>query len=238
MKIPQLNLTDFEPVISVDNGIIEIGIPEQYLVKNIGSYIHRYEGLVRDSESEKIKLEDLAFCLREGGFVVKGNIRIQFRKLLGEAPILGAMYTPWITVNGSFAEDLTVNFIEGKLNISHYQLHFNCVDDHYKKLVNEFIFPYLEKEVVKGINEQLSNFNDSTIEELLLKYGKTKIQQRFSKNLNKDKIDSILGLTDKINKIQGLQHIKSKLSSKYVNVRVTKQHLWLSVVKQTQAKIF
>lgn len=233
MKIPQLDLTNFELPTFVNDNTLEFGIPAQYLIQPINSHIRKYEGLIKDSESEKVKLEDLVFCLREGGFVVKGNISVQVRKLLGEAPILGTVYTPWITVNGSFAEDLTIDIVEGRLNISHSQLHFSCTDERYQKLIIDFISPYLEKEVIRGINNQISSFNGLTLEELLLNYGKAKIQQKLeSKFSHANKFGSILKFTDNINKIQSLQQIKNKLKVTHVNVRVTEQHLWLSLAKR------
>ncbi len=102
--------------------------------------------------------------LERGGFVVKGNVRVQFRKQLGEAPVIGAIYTPWITINGSFVEELVVDVVDGKLSASHSQLHLNRTDNQYKEIFDQFVLPYLKNEVVKRINEEISNFNGMTVE--------------------------------------------------------------------------
>ncbi len=234
MKIPQLDLTNFQLPFVFKNGTIEIGIAESYLAEPINAYIHKYEGSIRDTDSEHIHMDNLIFSLREGGFVVKGNVRVQFRKQLGEAPVIGAIYTPWITINGSFVEELVVDVVDGKVSASHSQLHLNSTDNQYKEIFEQFVLPYLKSEVVKRINEQISNFNGMTVEELVLKYGKNTLKQKIGgKLIGEDRLNTLLKLADtNLNKFDRLQRIKNKVGLVGFNARVSGEHLWLSIVKR------
>jgi hypothetical protein len=230
MKIPQLDLTNFELPIAVNNGNIEIGIAEPYIAAPLNTYIRKYEGRIRDTESEKIDVENLSFSFREGGFAVKGDVKVEFRTLLSEAPIVGKVYTPWMTIAGSFVEELAVDVVEGRLNVSHSEIHLSTSDSWYKKLFDEFVLPYLKDEVVKRINEQVSNFNGMSVEELALKYGKEKLKQNAgAKILGEERLDTFLKVANiGINRFDRLKRIKNKLASGRVNARVSGERLWLS----------
>ena len=234
MKIPQLDLTNFELPFSFKNGVIEIGIAALHLTEPINAHIRKHEGPVRDTDSEKIDIDNLLFSLREGGFVLKGDVRVRFRKLLGEAPVVGTLYTPWMTIASSFIEELTVDVVDGRLSVSHSDLHLGTIDDHYKTFFHKFVLPYLKNEVVKRINEQLSNFNGMTIEELVFKYGRATLKQKFESRIpGKDRMNTLLKIADaNINRFAGLQSTKSKLSLVKMNARVSKEYLWLSIVKR------
>lgn len=234
MKIPQLDVTNLDLPVVVENGNIEVGVPEGYLSEPINNHIRKYEGRIRDTDLEKVDLTNLKFSLAEGAFVVKGDVEVQFKKLLSEAPIVGAVYTPWITINGSFIEELTVKIVNGKLNVSHSELALSTNDSGYKKLFDNFVLPYLEKEVVKLINEQLSNFNDLSIEELAWKYGQAKLKEKLGDNvLNEDRINGLLKLANTgVNRFDRLRQIKNKLVSMGINARVSEKHLWLSIFKR------
>lgn len=232
MKIPQLELPNFELAFAFNNRVMEIGIPESYLAQGINLILSKYEGRTRDTGSEKIDITDLKFLCKEGGSAVEGNVQVQVRKLLGEAPVIGAMYSPWVTITSSFVEDLAINVVNGKLNVSHSQLHLSTTNSWHKKLFNEFVLPYLEKEVVKRINEQLSNFNGMELEELVLKYGKAKLNQKLGAGiLNEGRVNTVLKLANTgVNKIERLRNIKNKLDLGRINARVSQGHLWLSIL--------
>ena len=140
--------------------VVEIGIAALHLTEPINAHIRKHEGSFRDTDSEKIDIDNLLFSLREGGFVLRGDVRVRFRKLLGEAPVVGTLYTPWMTIASSFIEELTVDVVDSRLSVSHSELHLGTVDDQYKTFFHKFVLPYLKNEVVKRINEQLSNFNE------------------------------------------------------------------------------
>lgn len=233
MKIPQFDLPNFELAFAFNNGIMEIGIPEYYLAQGINLILYKYEGRTRDTNSEKIDITDLKFFCKEGGFAVEGKVQVQFRKLLGEAPVIGAMYSPWVTIAGSFVEELTVDVIEGRLNVSHSQLHLSTTDSWYRKLFDEFVLPYLEEEIVKRINEQLSNFNGMSLEEIVLKQGKTKLSQKLGRSiLNESRVNTLLKLANTgVNRFDRLQGIKNKLDLGRINARVSQEYLWLSIVQ-------
>jgi len=141
MKIPQMDSKQFELPFIVNDGNLETGIPESYIVNPINTYIRKYEGRLRDTETEIIDVTNLVFLLREGGFTLKGDVQVGFRKLLSEAPLLGKIYTPSVKVDGSFVEELEVNVVNGKLNVSHSQLYLSTSDIWYKKLFDEFVLP-------------------------------------------------------------------------------------------------
>ena len=237
MKIPKLDLTNLELPVAVNNGTIEIGIAESYLAEPINAYIRKYEGQIRDTDSEKINVENLKFSFREGGFAVKGDVRVEFRRLLSEAPLVGKVYTPWMTISGSFVEELAVDVVEGRLNVSHSEINLSTTDNWYKKLFDEFVLPYLKEEVVKRINEQVSNFNGMTVEELALKYGREKLKQKVgARILGDERLDTFLKLANiGVNRFDRLKRIKNKIASGRVNARVSGDHLWLSIVS-TQAE--
>ncbi|MBW4575899.1 MAG: hypothetical protein KME08_11510 [Aphanothece sp. CMT-3BRIN-NPC111] len=232
MRIPQLDLTNFELPFTFNNGIIEVGIAESYLAEPINAYIGKYEGQIRNTESEKIDVENLRFSFREGGFSLTGDVKVQFRRLLSEAPLIGEVYTPWMTIAGSFVEELAVDVVQGRLSVSHSQLHLSTTDTWYKNIFDEFVLPYLKEEVIKRINEQLSNFNGMTVEELILKYGSEKLKQRFGARIfGEDRINTLLKLADTgANRFKSLQRIKNKLARVRVNAKVSGEHLWLSIV--------
>ena len=144
------------------------------------------------------------------------------------------VYTPWMTIASSFIEELTVDVVDGRLSVSHSELHLGTVDDQYKTFFHKFVLPYLKNEVVRQINEQLSNFNGMTIEELVFKYGRATLKQKFESRIpGKDRMNTLLKIADaNINKFAGLQSTKSKLSLVKMNARVSKEYLWLSIVKR------
>ena len=233
MKIPQLDLANLELPINFKDGNIEIGIAESYLANPINTHICRqYEGIIRDSDLEKIELQDLKFYFRDGGFAIKGNVQVQMRKLLYEAPVVGAVYTPWVTVAGSFVEELAVDVVERKLNVSHSQLSLSTDDVWYKSIFVQFVLPYLEKEVVKRLNEQLAEINGMTIEELAVKYAREKLSQRFGASLfGKNRVESVLKLANfGANRFERLRRLKNKFGSVGVDARVSEEYLWLSMV--------
>lgn len=233
MKIPQLDLANLELPINFKDGNIEIGIAESYLANPINTHICRqYEGIIRDSDLEEIELQDLKFYFRDGGFAIKGNVQVQMRKLLYEAPVVGAVYTPWVTVAGNFVEELAVDVVERKLNVSHSQLSLSTDDIWYKSIFVQFVLPYLEKEVVKRLNEQLAEINGMTIEELALKYAREKLSQRFGASLfGKNRVESVLKLANfGANRFERLRRLKNKFDSVGVDARVSEEYLWLSMV--------
>lgn len=232
MKVPQLDLNQIKFQRNPDNDFIEFGLTESYLSQPITTYIQKYIGIIRDTDSEKINLTNLVFSFQDGGFAIKGDVEVQFRKRLSEAPIIGQVYTPWMTVGGSFVEELSVQVIENKLNVTHEQITLSTNDSWYKKLFEEFVVPYLENEVVKQINEQLSNFNGMSLEELAWKYGKDALQQKMNlTNLSEDKMKTFLQMANStVNRFDRLKRIQQQLASKRVNARVTQEYLWLSLV--------
>ncbi len=232
MKFPQLDSNKIKFQTNPNNDSFEFGIAESYLTQPITTYIQRYTGIIRNTESEKINLTNLVFSFQDDGFAVKGDVEVQFRKLLSDAPIIGQVYTPWMTVAGSFVEELSVQVIENKLKVTHSQITLNTNDSWYKKLFEEFVVPYLENEVVKQINEQLSNFNGMSLEELVSKYGKDALQQKIKlTNISEDKMKTFLQMANfTVNRFDRLKRIKQQLASKRVNARVTQEYLWLSLV--------
>ena len=232
MKVPQLDSDKIKFQTNPTNNSLEFGIAESYLTQPITTYIQRYTGIIRNTESEKINLTNLVFSFQDGGFAVKGDVEVQFRKLLSESPILGQVYTPWMTVAGSFVEELSVQVTDNKLNVTHSKITLSTNDSWYKKLFEEFVVPYLENEVVKQINEQLSNFNGMSLEELAWKYGKDALQQQINlTNISEDKMKTFLQMANfTVNRFDRLKRIQQQLASKRVNARVTQDYLWLSLV--------
>lgn len=231
MKIPQLDSNNFKLPVTVNNGTIEVGIAEPYIAEPIRAYIHKYEGQIRNTEEEKINIENLQFYFREGGFAVQGDVKVEVRKLLSQAPIIGAVYTPWMTLSGSFVEELTVDVVEGRLNVSHSQLRLSTTEGWYKKLFDDFVFPYLQNEVVKQIDEQVSNFNGMTLDELVLKYGKERLSQAFGENLLSDnRVNTFLKLANAgANRFERIKSLKKRFNSNRISARVEREYLWLSL---------
>jgi hypothetical protein len=91
MKIPELNWQNFQ---IASNTQPELGIPAEYLTAPINRELDRHQGLIRDTDTEKISLDTPIFTFRDGGFTLTGNVRIQARKLLGNVPLIGDTYTP------------------------------------------------------------------------------------------------------------------------------------------------
>jgi len=232
MRIPQFNLPSFTLSVAGSSRNPEIGIPESYLAEPINCELDKYEGIFRDTELEKIEIDNLVFSFREGGFALKGSMQTQFRKILWDAPLIGATYTPWISVDGSFIEELAVDVVDGKLTVSHSQLNSITSDDWHSKLVNEFVLPYLKQEVIKSLNQLLANFNGMTLEELFLKYSQAKLQHIVdSRGLSEDSVDRIFNLVRTNARLsESLQRINKRLGLVRINARFSKEHLWLSVV--------
>lgn len=232
MRIPQLNLPNFQFTVAGSDTTLQIGIPESYIAEPINSDIHKYEGVIRDTNLEKIEIDNLVFSFREGGFALKGNVQTRFRKKILNIPIIGAIYTPWIAIKGSFTEELTVDVIDGRLAVFHSQLHFATTNDWYNKLVNKYVLPYLKKEVVSSLNHLLSDFNGMTIEELFIKYSQTKLQNTLgSRGLSQDGINKIFNLVSPNVPLSViLQRINKGLGLLRIHARVSNGHLWLSVV--------
>ena len=182
MKIPQLDIANLEIPLHFKDGKVEIGIPEPYLSEPINAYIGTYEGRIRETDLEKIDLNNLKFLFIEDGFALEGDVSVQFRRL-SQVPIVGNVRTPWVTVTGHFVESLAVNVVSSKLSVSHSQLTLSTTDSWYKSFFDQFVLPYLEKDVIKSVNEQIDNFNGMTIEELVLKYGKEKLTQKIGTHL-------------------------------------------------------
>lgn len=231
MKIPQLDLNNFQLPVTVNNGTIEVGIAESYIAEPIRAYIHKYEGQIRNTEQEKIHVENLKFSFREGGFALQGDVKAEVRKLLSQAPIIGAVYTPWMTLSSSFVEELAVDVVEGRLNFSHSQLRLSNSEGWYKKLFDDFVLPYLQNEVVKQIDEQVSNFNGMTLDELVLKYGKERISQAFGENLLADnRVNAFLKLANAgANRFERIKSLKNRFNPNRISARVEREYLWLSL---------
>ena len=71
-----------------------------------------------------------------------------------------------------------------------------------------------------------------TIEELVFKYGRATLKQKFESRIpGKDRMNTLLKIADaSINRFEGLQSRKGKLSLVKMNARVSEEYLWLSVV--------
>jgi hypothetical protein len=128
MKIPEVNWQNFQ---IASNGHPELGIPAEYLTAPINRELDRYEGLIRDTDTEKIELDTPIFTFRDGGFTLTGNVRIQARKLLGNVPLIGDTYTPWMPLTGTFTEQLTADIIAGRLTVTYSQFDFATNNDLY-----------------------------------------------------------------------------------------------------------
>lgn len=76
MKISQLDLQNLESAFAFNNGVIEVGISESYLAKNINLVFCKYEGRTRDTNLEKIDVDDLEFSFSGSGFIVEGNVNL------------------------------------------------------------------------------------------------------------------------------------------------------------------
>jgi len=235
MRIPQLDSSNFELPINFNEGTIEVGITEPYLTEPINKYIHKYEGEIRNTALEKIDINNLKFSFREGGFKITGNVRVQARKQLGENPFTKEpIHTPWANISANFVEELAVEIVEDRLNISSSQIIIDISDNWYKNIFDQFVLPYLENEIVKQINEQLANFNGMTIQELTIKYGKDKIKQKVGlQNVEDKQIATLFKLANAgLNRFEKIQRLKNNITKMRVNARVSDEYLWLSLVKQ------
>ena len=234
MKIPKLNLQDFS---ITTNG--ELGIPAKYLIEPINLELQKYQGLIHDTDTDTIELDTPIFTFRDGGFTLQGNVRIQARKLLGTVPLIGATYTPWIPLAGTFQEQLTADIIEGRLIVTHAQFDFVASEDLYGQLANDFVLPYLNEKVITSLNELLANFNGMTIEELFMEYGQDRLQGTLdSKGLTKDRVNlmfKILGKSDRVS--NALQIINQTVNSVRVNAKISPEYLWLSAIPIRPQKV-
>jgi hypothetical protein len=236
IKIPELNWKNFQ---IASNGQPELGIPAEYLTAPINRELDRYQGLIRDTDTEKIELDTPIFTFRDGGFTLTGNVRIQARKLLGNVPLIGDTYTPWMPLTGTFSEQLTADIIAGRLTVTHSQFDFATSNDLYGQLASDFILPYLKQEVVTSIDRMLSSFNGMTIDELFVKYGRDKLQENLdSKGLTKQRVGLIFNILSKSDRVSNtFQKINQQLSSMRISARVTPDHLWLSAIPTSVQKI-
>jgi hypothetical protein len=236
MKIPELNWQNFQ---IASNGHPELGIPAEYLTAPINRELDRYQGLIRNTDTEKIELDTPIFTFRDGGFTLTGNVRIQARKLLGNIPLIGDTYTPWMPLTGTFSEQLTADIIAGRLTVTHSQFDFVTSNDLYGQLASDFILPYLKQEVVTSIDLMLSSFNDMTIDELFVKYGRDKLQENLdSKGLTKERVGLIFNILSKSDRVSStFQKINQQLNSMRISARVAPDHLWLSAIPTPARKI-
>jgi len=99
--------------------------------------------------------------------------------------------------------------------------------------VKSQVLPYLQKEIIIRINEQFENINGMTLEEVALKYGKTKLSQKFGTGLfDEDRINSLLKIANtSVNRFEKLRSIKNKLGTVHISARVSEEYLWLSIVE-------
>jgi hypothetical protein len=225
MKIPEIDWQNFQ---IASNGHPELGIPAEYLTAPINRELDRHQGLIRDTDTEKIELDTPIFTFRDGGFTLTGNVRIQARKLLGSVPLIGDTYTPWMPLTGTFSEQLTADIITGRLTVTHSQFDFATSNDLYGQLASDFILPYLKQEVVTSIDLMLSNFNGMTIDELFVKYGRDKLQENLDfKGLTKSRIGLIFNILSKHDRVSNtFQKINQQLNSMRISARVTPDQFW------------
>jgi hypothetical protein len=235
MKIPEINWQSFH---INSSGHPELGIPAKYLIQPINEELHKHQGLIRNTNTEKIELDTPTITLNNGGFTLTGNVRIQARKHLGNTPIIGDTYTPWIPLTGTFHEQLNAHIIDGRLTVTHSQFDFVTSNNLYGQLAHDFILPYLQQEIVKAINQMLSSFNGMTLEELFIKYGCDKIQKDLdSKGLTKSRVKLIFNILSKHDRVSNvLQQLNQRLNSTQISARVTPDHLWLSAISIPPSK--
>ncbi|WP_026732251.1 HMA2 domain-containing protein [Fischerella sp. PCC 9605] len=216
IQVPEEYLASEQFPINVDQErkVFEIGIPAPYILEPLNAELDKFEAEnEKNTELQRIRVKLEAF-LKEGGFLINGRARGQFRESFIVNPFTRKKhYTPWVSITAVGTAELDAYVVDETISVKLTKVNVSGDSGKwYRKLV-KYAFEYLFKnKLVAKINDALSKINGAKIQQLFFKLkGDEKLREHGQElGLTPEKLDELLELVE-------------------VNARVSPDHLWLSV---------
>ncbi|MCU0543947.1 MAG: hypothetical protein MUE44_17515 [Oscillatoriaceae cyanobacterium Prado104] len=166
-----VTIPNLRPEASVNNGVLQVAIPVSFLEGPINSILRANGGRYKDTDYQRLDVNDMRVSFAEGGLVVNGNWRFQAREYLGS--VFGRKkYTPWVSVSGSFSQPFSVKVKNGRLFAEAGKTDIRGANKWYGDIVDALISRFrVNGAVNQRINQELQSFNGMNLQQLLVKTG-------------------------------------------------------------------
>jgi hypothetical protein len=166
---------NFQPLVNLHDGFIEVSIPVSLFEGPINDILRANEGRYKDTDFNRLDVNNMRVLFANGGFNIGGNWRFQHREYLGK--IFGRKkYTPWVSVSGSFTQTFNMSVKNGSLSASAGRTDIRGADKWYGSIVNALISKLgINGKVNVQINQGLQQINGMNVQQLLIQASSVKL---------------------------------------------------------------
>jgi hypothetical protein len=171
------NFPNLQPQVGVQNGILTVSLPISLFEGPINGILRANEGRTKDTDFNRIDVNNTRVSFVNGGFNVDGNWQVQHREYLGK--FFGRKkYTPWTSISGSFTQAFNVSVGNGILSASAGKTDIRGASKWYGSIVDG-ILPYTgaNKMVNAQVNDGLRQINGMNIQQLLVQSGSAQVSR-------------------------------------------------------------
>ncbi len=172
-----INLPNFQPRASFNNGVLQVAIPVSLLEGPINDILRANEGRYKETNFQRMDVSSMRVAFADGGFTVNGNWQFQAREYLGS--VFGRKkYTPWASISGSFSQGFNVRVNNGALVAQAGKTNIRGANKWYGDILDAVISRMgVNGAVNKQVNQSLQRINGMNLQQLLVSTGSAQAAQ-------------------------------------------------------------
>lgn len=181
-ELVAINLPNFQPRASFNNGVLQVAIPVSLLEGSINDILRANEGRYKETDFQRMNVSSMRVAFADGGFTINGNWQFQAREYLGS--VFGRKkYTPWASISGSFSQGFNVRVNNGVLVAQAGKTNIRGANKWYEDILDAVISRMgVNGAVNKQVNQSLQRINGMNVQQLLVSTGSAQVAQALGIN--------------------------------------------------------